>query len=63
MKRAFVIHGWDGTPDHGFFPWLRDESEAIVRERLGGKTVIAHGRGHFSGDDGCVDLHEIIEFI
>lgn len=28
MKRAFLIHGWGGTPEHGFFPWLRRELES-----------------------------------
>lgn len=27
MKRAFLIHGWGGRPDHGFFPWLGVELE------------------------------------
>ena len=22
MKRVFLIHGWDGTPDGNWFPWL-----------------------------------------
>ena len=22
-KRAFIIHGWDGYPDEGWFPWLK----------------------------------------
>lgn len=28
MKRAFLIHGWSGTPEHGWFPWLKRELEA-----------------------------------
>lgn len=28
MKRAIVIHGWDGTPEVGWFPWLKSELEA-----------------------------------
>ncbi len=24
-KRAFIIHGWDGYPEEGWFPWLRNE--------------------------------------
>ena len=27
-KRAFVAHGWDGTPGDGWFPWLKYELEA-----------------------------------
>ena len=26
-KRAFIIHGWDGYPDEGWFPWLKNELE------------------------------------
>ncbi len=24
-KRAFIIHGWDGSPEEGWFPWLEHE--------------------------------------
>lgn len=24
-KRVFIIHGWGGYPEEGWFPWLRDE--------------------------------------
>src|SRR3989338_1307247 len=24
-KRAFIIHGWDGTPEEGWLPWLKTE--------------------------------------
>lgn len=27
MKRVFIIHGWDGEPDEGIFPWLKKELE------------------------------------
>lgn len=27
MKRLFVVHGWDGTPKDGWFPWLKREAE------------------------------------
>ncbi len=26
-KRVFVIHGWDGYPEEGWFPWLKRELE------------------------------------
>ena len=25
MKRVFLIHGWGGSPDEGWRPWLRDQ--------------------------------------
>ena len=27
MKRAFIIHGWGGYPEEGWFPWLKNELE------------------------------------
>ena len=24
MKRVFIIHGWGGYPEEGWFPWLKD---------------------------------------
>lgn len=27
-KRVFIIHGWDGYPEEGWFPWLKKELEA-----------------------------------
>ncbi|OGI27982.1 MAG: hypothetical protein A2359_02140 [Candidatus Moranbacteria bacterium RIFOXYB1_FULL_43_19] len=26
-KRVFIIHGWEGTPDSNWFPWLASELE------------------------------------
>lgn len=26
-KRVFIIHGWDGHPEEGCFPWLKKELE------------------------------------
>jgi hypothetical protein len=27
MKKAYIIHGWDGYPESGWFPWLKQELE------------------------------------
>lgn len=27
QKRAFIIHGWEGYPEEGWFPWLKRELE------------------------------------
>jgi hypothetical protein len=27
QKRVFIIHGWDGSPEEGWFPWLKKELE------------------------------------
>jgi len=28
-KRVFIIHGWGGNPEEGWFPWLKKELEKI----------------------------------
>lgn len=28
MKRVFIIHGWSGTPEEGWLPWLKRELES-----------------------------------
>lgn len=28
MKRIFIVHGWDGFPEEGRFPWLKKKLEA-----------------------------------
>jgi uncharacterized protein len=27
MRRVFIIHGWEGYPEQGWFPWLKKELE------------------------------------
>lgn len=27
QKRVFIVHGWDGHPEEGWFPWLKQELE------------------------------------
>lgn len=27
MNRVFIIHGWEGYPKEGWFPWLKKELE------------------------------------
>lgn len=27
-KRVFIVHGWDGDPEDGWFPWLKQELES-----------------------------------
>jgi len=29
QKRVFIIHGWDGYPEEGWFPWLKIELEKL----------------------------------
>ena len=26
-KRVFIVHGWSGSPEEGWFPWLKSELE------------------------------------
>jgi predicted alpha/beta hydrolase family esterase len=28
QKRVFIIHGWDGSPENHWFPWLKKELES-----------------------------------
>ena len=27
QKRLIIVHGWEGSPDHGWYPWLKAEME------------------------------------
>ncbi len=27
MKKVYLIHGWSGSPENSFFPWLKEELE------------------------------------
>jgi len=29
MPKAVLIHGWDGRPEEGWFPWLKEELEKL----------------------------------
>ncbi len=31
-KRVFIIHGWDGNPLEGWFPWIKNELEKLSYE-------------------------------
>lgn len=37
MKKAYIVHGWDGYPEEGWFPWLKKELEA-----KGFEVVVPH---------------------
>lgn len=47
-KQVYLIHGWGGGPDRGFFPWLKQELEA----RGFGVTALAMP----DGDNPRIDL-------
>lgn len=32
MKRVFIIHGWDGSPEANWLPWMKTELEKKVYE-------------------------------
>ncbi|HEY4478931.1 MAG TPA: alpha/beta hydrolase [Candidatus Paceibacterota bacterium] len=33
-KRVIIVHGWDGHPEEGWFPWLKNELEKLGFEVL-----------------------------
>lgn len=43
--------------------WIPLASETVVRDQMGAKTVVLPGRGHFSGDDGCREVPELLNLI
>ena len=32
MKRAIIVHGWEGYPEEAWFPWLKAELEKVGME-------------------------------
>jgi len=34
MKKVYVIHGWDGSPEEGWFPWLKEELRKLKIETI-----------------------------
>ena|SRR3989344_4631802 len=54
MKKAFIIHGWDGYPEEGWFPWLKQELEkngfavSVPAMPEPGKPVIEKWVSHLS---------------
>ena len=53
-KRVFIVHGWGGHPDEGWFPWLSSE--------LGSEIIVEHGMSHFSDDrDNVTELPVALE--
>lgn len=28
-NKLIIVHGWEGSPEHGWFPWLKDEVEKV----------------------------------
>jgi len=42
-------------------PYVPLSQEKIVREKLGAKTIVLNGRGHFSSSEGVTELPEALE--
>lgn len=36
MKKVIIVHGWEGSPDEGWFPWLKDE---LKKKKIEVKTL------------------------
>jgi len=44
-------------------PYIPFSQEKLFREKLGGKTMVLHARGHFSSSDGCAELPEALALL
>lgn len=62
-KRVFIIHGWDGYPEEGWFPWLKAKLEksgfivAVPAMPNPSEPVIAEWVGHLANIVGTADEH------
>lgn len=70
IKRIFIIHGWDGSPQNRWFPWLEKELKKkgftvkeLFEKNLGVKTLVEHNKGHFSDDAGIKELPSVLEVL
>lgn len=60
-KRVFIIHGWGGYPQEGWFPWLKSELEkkgfevAVPAMPDAGAPVIEKWVGHLAKEVGTPD--------
>jgi uncharacterized protein len=45
-------------------PWVNlEENKKIFTEKLGAKILVEHNKGHFSGEDGVLELPIILEYM
>lgn len=76
QKRAFIIHGWNGYSEEGWFPWLKFvcvfsdndlyipfQDAEIFKEKLAAKIIIEHNKKHFSGRDGINELPSVLNAV
>lgn len=60
-KRAFIVHGWSGNPQEGWFPWLKEELEkkgfdvSIPAMPHPDEPVIADWVSHLASEVGLPD--------
>lgn len=43
------------TSEDNWYPWLK--------EKLGAQVTVLENKGHFTGDDGVVEIPEILQLI
>lgn len=61
MKRIIIVHGWDGTPNSDWYPWLKKELESrgysvLVPQMPGAeRPKIATWVGHLKKTVGSLD--------
>lgn len=43
-KRIFIIHGWDGFPEEGWFPWLNKAMEGVSELKVSIAVEVGVGK-------------------
>ena len=95
MKRVFLIHGWEGSPEYdgyenelvSFFqtpvdwenikkhcakfaaihstddPYVSIKHNTLFQEKLGAKSIVEQGRGHYNDKEYPVILSALLDII
>lgn len=58
MKRAIIIHGWEGTPEHGWTPWLKRE---LIKRGYEVETPVMPNTANPKVDEWVSHLQDVIK--